>query len=84
MRRACARAPSPGIFLLAGAQLAARTQPALRTHFNALRLFALREGDMIKETLGTGSERECLYAHLRTYTNPMQLFAAGEQLTAHS
>ena len=46
--------------------------PAL--HFDALRLVALREGDRTEETLATENEREaCLYAHLRTYTQPTQL-----------
>ena len=47
-------------------------------HFDALRLVALREGGRIEETLATENEREkYLYAHLRTYTQPTQLFAAG-------
>ena len=49
-------------------------------HFDALRLVALREGDRIEETLATENEREMLYVHLRTYTQPTQLFAAEESL----
>ena len=45
-------------------------------HFDALRLVALREGGRIEETLATENERKCTYAHLRTYTQPTQLFAA--------
>ena len=57
--------------------------PAL--HFDALRLVALREGDRIEETLATENKREkCFYAHLRAYTQPTQLFAAGAPLAAHS
>ena len=52
-------------------------------HFDALRLVALREGGSIKETLATENEGKFLYAHLRTYTQPAQLFAAGEQHLAH-
>ena len=48
--------------------------PAL--HFDALRLVALREGGRIEETLATDNEGKCLYAHLRTYTQPTQFFAA--------
>ena len=44
-------------------------------HFGALRLVALREGGRIKETLATENERKFLYARLRTYTQPTQLFA---------
>ena len=53
-------------------------------HFDALRLVALCEGDRIKETFATGNERKCLNAHLRTCTQPTQLFAAEAQLAAHS
>ena len=55
-------------------------------HFDALRLVALCEGDRIGivEILATENERKCLCAHLRTYTQPTQLFAAGTQLAAHS
>ena len=60
----------------------AHREPAL--HFDALRLVALREEGMIKETLAAENEGKCLYAHLRTYTQPMQLFAAEAQLEAHS
>ena len=52
--------------------------PAL--YFDALRLVALRDGDRIEETLATENERKCLYAYLRTYTEPAQLFAAGARL----
>jgi hypothetical protein len=46
-------------------------------HFDALLLVALREGDRIERTLSTENERENFYAHLRTYTQPTELFAAG-------
>ena len=49
--------------------------PAL--HFDALRLVALREGDMIEKTLATENEGKCLCAHLRMYTQPTKLFTAG-------
>ena len=49
-------------------------------HFDALRLVALHEGGRIEENLATENERKCLYAHLRTCTQPTQLFAAGESL----
>ena len=52
--------------------------PAL--HFDALRLVALREGDRIEEALEMDNERKFLYAHLRTYTHPAQLLAAGASL----
>ena len=62
-----------------------RTAVAAHTlHFDALRLVALREGDGVEEALATENERKRLYAHLRTYTQPTQLFAAGTQLVAHS
>ena len=54
--------------------------PAYRDHvlhFDALRLAALREGDMIEEKPTTENEEKCACAHLRTYTQPTQLFAAG-------
>ena len=57
--------------------------PAYRdpaSHFDVLRLVALREGDRSEETLATEKERKCLCAHLRTYTQPTQLYAAGESL----
>ena len=44
---------------------------------NALRLIALREGDRNEEMLATEKERKFLYSHLRTYTQPTHLFAAG-------
>ena len=46
-------------------------------HFDALRFVALREERVIEEALATGSEGKFLNAHLRTYTQPTQLFAAG-------
>ena len=46
-------------------------------HFDALRLVALRERDGTEETFATESEGGCLLAHLRTYAQPAQLFAAG-------
>ena len=49
--------------------------PAL--HFDALRLVALREGGRTGEALATENERKSSYAHLRTYTQPTQLCAAG-------
>ena len=49
-------------------------------HFDAMRLVALREGGRIEETLATENEGRYLYAHLRTYTQPTQLFAAGESM----
>ena len=52
-------------------------------HFDALRLVALREGERIEETprnSATENEQKILYAHLRTYTQPKHLFAAGESL----
>ena len=52
--------------------------PAL--NFGALRLAALHEGGRTEETLATGGERECLYAHLCTCTQPAKLIAAGESL----
>ena len=48
--------------------------------FYALRLVALREGGRTEETPATENERKCLYAHLRTYTQPTQIFAAGARL----
>ena len=61
--------------------------PAYRdpvSHFDALRFVALREGDRTEETLATENENECLCAHLRTCTQPMQLLAAGAQLSART
>ena len=52
-------------------------------YFDALRLFALREGDMIEETLATENEGKCLYVHLCTYTQPAQLFGCRGMLAAH-
>ena len=49
-------------------------------HFDALRLVVLREGDRTEEALGTENKEKCSYAHLRTYTQPTQLVAAGESL----
>ena len=49
-------------------------------HFDALRLVALREGDRNEETLATENERKGSCAHLRTYTQPTQLIAAGASL----
>ena len=49
-------------------------------HFDALRLVVLREGDRTEETLATEIESKCLYAHLRTYTQPTQLLAAGASM----
>ena len=46
-------------------------------HFDALRLVALCEGDWIKDAPATENEGKCLCAHLRTCTQPAQLFAAG-------
>ena len=49
-------------------------------HFDALRLVALREGDKTEEILAKENENKCLYAHLFTYTQPKQFFAAGAGL----
>ena len=50
-------------------------------HFGAPRLVALHEGGRIKQPLATENERKkCLYAHVRTYIQPTQLFAAGAGL----
>ena len=46
-------------------------------HFDALRFVELRGGGRGKETLTTENEGKCLYAHLRTCTQPRQPFAAG-------
>ena len=46
-------------------------------HFDALLLVALRGGGRIEEALAAENEGKCLYAHLRTCTQPTQLFAAG-------
>ena len=45
-------------------------------HFGALRLVALREEDRIEESSQQKTREKCLYAHLRTYTQPTQLLAA--------
>ena len=49
-------------------------------HFDALRPVALREGGRILEAFATEDEGKCLYAHLRTCTQPTPLFAAGASL----
>ena len=49
-------------------------------HLGALRLAVLREGGSFKETPATGNEGKFLYAHLRTYLQPTQLFAARASL----
>ena len=53
-------------------------------HFDELRLIVLRKEGRIGEALATENGRVSLYAHLRTYTQPAQLFAAGAQLAAQS
>jgi hypothetical protein len=49
-------------------------------HFDALRLVALREGGIIREALATENGSWCLCAHLRMYTQPAQLLAAGASM----
>ena len=53
---------------------------ALVLNSDALRLVALREGGRIEVTLATENGEMCLYAHLRKYTQPAQLLAAGTSL----
>ena len=52
-------------------------------HFYALRLVVLRERGRIEETPQQRSGGKFPYAHLRTYTQPTQLLAAGAKLAAH-
>ena len=57
MRRACARALSPRSFLLLGAQLAAHTQPALRTGLRAPAWRLLHVSRRVTLDLFTGPPR---------------------------
>ena len=38
----------------------------------------------MEEALTTEKKEKCVYAHLRTNTEPAQLFAGGADLAAHS
>ena len=61
-------------------------EPAYRENvlpFNALRLVALREETGLRKPPQQRTREKCLYAHLRTYTHPMQPFSARAQLTAY-
>ena len=49
-------------------------------HFDAPRLVTPSKGGRIEVTLATENGEMCLYAHLRTYTQPAQLLAAGASL----
>ena len=57
--------------------------PAYRGHvlnIDALRLVALHKEGRIEEILANRKGKLCLYAHLRTYTQPTQLIAAVPSL----
>ena len=53
-------------------------------HFDALRLVALRMEEKIGETPQHRTGEKFSYAHLRTCTQPIQLFTAGGKLAVHS
>ena len=52
--------------------------------FDALRLVALRKAEMTEEALATENEREMLIRAPAHALSATKLFAAGEQLAAHS